>query len=182
MHRLPKRTIVFLVLWSFSPFSVLTAEEKTENPEKLGAVHFPISCTPAAQQQFNRAVAMLHSFWYPQDLNAFAEVTKTDPSCAMAYWGIAISRRGNPLIGAPEPSVLKDGLEAVEKAKAAGGKTQRERDYISAIEAYYGGFEKIDYRTRVLAYEHAMEQMYLHYPDDSEAAVFYALAMDEAAT
>jgi tetratricopeptide (TPR) repeat protein len=159
---------------------MLTAQEKTGNPEKLGAVHFPISCTPAAQQQFDRAVAMLHSFWYPQDLNAFVEVTKTDASCAMAYWGIAISRRANPLIGAPEPSVLKDGLEAVEKAKAIGGKTQREREYISAMEAYYGDWEKIDYRARVLAYEKAMEQMYLHYPEDTEAAIFYALALNEA--
>jgi hypothetical protein len=100
----------------------------------------------------------------------------------MGYWGIAMSRRGNPLAGAPDPSALKDGLEAVAKAKAAGAKTQREQDYIAAIEAYYRDFEKVDYRTRVLAYEKAMEQICLHYPEDSEAAIFYALALDEAAT
>jgi hypothetical protein len=100
----------------------------------------------------------------------------------MAYWGMAISRRGNPLVGAPSPQVLKDGLEAAEKAKLAEAKTQRERDYIAAIETYYKDSEKLDYRTRVLAYEKAMEQMYLRYPDDSEAAVFYALAMNEAVT
>ncbi len=177
-----KRTILFLILSSFSSVAVLTAQEKTGNPEKLGTVHFPISCTLAAQQQFDRALAMLHSFWYPQGLNAFAEVTKTDPSCAMGYWGIAISRRANPLVGAPDPPVLKDGLEAVEKAKAIGGKTQRERDYITAIEAYYKDWEKLDYRTRVLAYEKAMEQVYLRYPGDREAAIFYALAMNEAVT
>jgi len=160
----------------------LKAQEKTGNSEKLGTVRFPISCTPDAQQQFDRALAMLHSFWFPQSFNAFVEITKTDSNCAMAYWGIAISRRANPLIGSPEPSVLRDGLEAVEKAKAIGGKTQRERDYITAIEAYYRDWERVDYKTRVLAYEKAMEQMYLHYPEDSEAAIFYALALDEAVT
>ncbi len=177
-----KRTILFLVLLSFSSVAVLTAQEKTGNPEKLGTVHFPISCTPAAQQQFDRALAMLHSFWYPQGLNAFGEVTKTDPSCAMGYWGIAISRRANPLVSAPDPAVLKDGLEAIDKAKAIGAKTQRERDYIAAMETYYRDWEKLDYRTRVLAYEKAMEQLYLRYPDDPEAAIFYALAMNEAVT
>jgi hypothetical protein len=100
----------------------------------------------------------------------------------MAYWGIAISRRGNPLVGAPNPQVLKDGLEAAAKARLADAKTQRERDYISAIDTYYRDWEKLDYRTRVLAYEKAMEQLYLRYPEDSEAAVFYALAMNEAVT
>jgi hypothetical protein len=90
---------------------MLTAQEKME--EKLGKVHFPVSCTPAAQQQFDLALAMLHSFWYPQGLNAFAEVTKRDPDCAMGYWGTAMSRLANPLVGAPDSSALKDGLEAI---------------------------------------------------------------------
>jgi hypothetical protein len=176
------RAVALLALGMLLAAAAAPAQEKSGAVEKLGTVHFPISCTPAAQQQFERAVAMLHSFWYPQDLTAFVEVTKTDATCAMGYWGIAISRRGNPLIGATDPVVVKEGLEAVRKAQAAGAKTQRERDYISAIEAYYQDSEKVDYRARVLAYEKAMEQMYLHYPEDSEAAVFYALALDEAAT
>ncbi len=175
-------TIVFVILAVFSFVPTLTAQEKTGEPEKLGKVHFPVSCIPAAQQQFDRALAMLHSFWYPQGLNAFSEVTKTDPSCAMGYWGIAMSRRANPLVGAPDAQVLKDGLEAIDKGKAAGAKTQRERDYVAAMEAYYKDSDKLDYRTRVLAYEKAMEQMYLHYPEDSEAAIFYALAINEAVT
>ncbi len=174
-----KRTILSLILVSFSAISVLTGQEKAE---RLGHVHFPTSCTPVAQQQIDRALAMLHNFWYPQDMNAFREVTKTDPSCAIAYWGIAISRRTNPLVGPPDSSVLKDGLEAVEQAKVIGAKTQRERDYIRAIEAYYKDWEKRDYRARVLAYEQAMEQAYLRYPEDAEAAIFYALALDEAVT
>jgi hypothetical protein len=159
-----------------------SAQEKAGNAEKLGNVHFAVSCLPATQPRFDHAVAMLHSFWYPQGLNAFAEIAKSDAGCAMAYWGMAMSRRANPLVGAPNPQALKDGLEAAGKAKLADAKTQRERDYIAAIETYYKDWERLDYPTRVLAYEKAMEQVYRRYPEDSEAAVFYALAMNEAVT
>ena len=148
--------------------------------EKLGKVDFPISCSTEAQAQFNRAVAMLHSFWFPQAPKAFTAVSEADPGCAMAHWGIAISQRANPLVGAPDPAALKRGLASVERAKAIGAKTQRERDYIHAIELFYKDFDKLDHRTRVLAYEKAMERLYLAYSDDPEAAVFYALALNEA--
>jgi hypothetical protein len=143
-------TIVGILCWEL----LATAQVKPGDAEKLGNVHFAVSCLPATQPQFDRAVAMLHSFWYPQGLNAFAEIAKNDPSCAMAYWGIAISRRANPMVGAPgaAPDALKDAVEAASKARLAGAKTQRERDYIAAIETYYNDWEKRDYRTRVLAY------------------------------
>jgi hypothetical protein len=114
---------------------------------------------------------MLHSFWYPQDYKAFAEVANADPTCAMAYWGMAMSCRTNPLVDTPDPVVLQEGLNAIATAQAAVAKTQRERDYIGAIEAYYKDWNRGDYRTRVLAYERAMEQMHTHYPEDSEAAI-----------
>src|SRR5262245_8096833 len=101
--------------------------------EALGRVHFPISCSLAAQQGFNRALAMLHSFWFPQATVAFTAVAQTDPDCAMAHWGTAMSLRGNPLVGAPGPAALKAGAQAIEKAKALGGGTQRERDYLAAM-------------------------------------------------
>jgi len=172
-------SIIFLVISLILP---LQGQEKTPEPEKLGKVHFPVSCSPAAQQQFDQAVAMLDSFWYVRAANAFAEVAKTDPSCAMAYWGIAMNRRANPLAGAPDTAALKDGWEAVQKAKVVGTKTERERDYIAAMESYYKDWEKLDHQTRVLAYEKSMEQVYSRHPEDSEAAVFYALALDEAVT
>ena len=125
---------------------------------------------------------MLHNFWYPQGLDAFAEITTTNPDCAMAYWGIAISARANPLVGSPDTAALERGWQAVEKAKAAGARTPRERDYIAAMEAYYQDWQKRDYPTRVLAYEAAMEQLYRRYPDDAEGALFYALAINEAVT
>jgi hypothetical protein len=177
-----KQRILILSLGILCWVPRATAQEKTGDAEKLGKVHFAVSCLPATQPQFDRAVAMLHSFWYPQGFNAFAEITKSDPGCAMAFWGMAVSRRGNPLVGAPSPQVLKEGLDAASKAQLAGAKTQRERDYISAIEIYYKDSDRLDYRTRVLAYEKAMEQVYSRYPEDSEAAVFYALAMNEAVT
>jgi len=160
----------------------LMAQDKGPELEKLGKVHFPVTCTSPAQQEFDRAVAMLHSFWYARAASTFSEVAKTDPSCAMAYWGIAINRRANPLAGAPDSAALRDGWEAIEKAKAIGTKTERERDYVAAMETYYKDWEKLDHQTRVLAYEKSMEKVYSHYPEDSEGAVFYALALDEAVT
>jgi hypothetical protein len=177
-----RRVTVFAALVVISCMLSARAQEKSGGEEKLGKVHFPVSCTADAQQQFDRAVAMLHSFWYSRAATAFAEVAKTDPSCAMAYWGIAVNRRANPLAGAPDAAALKDGWEAAEKANSIGTKTDRERDYIAAIESYYKDWEKLDHKTRVLTYEKSMEQVYSRYPEDPEAAVFYALALDEAVT
>src|SRR5215831_4702896 len=146
-----QRTLLFLFALTISTVWPLDAQEKTANLEKLGTVHFPVSCRPTTQAQFDRALAMLHSFWYPQDLKAFKEVVDADPSCAMAYWGMAISRRANPLVSGPDRAALQQGLEAISKARAAGAKTPRERDYIDAVATYYKDWETRDYRTRVLA-------------------------------
>jgi hypothetical protein len=150
-----------------------------DGPERFGTVHFPVSCSPAAQQQFERALAMLHSFFFPETVKAFTAVTQADPTCAMGYWGIAMSTRPNPLIPL-DVAALKRGWETVEQAKAAGPKTARERDYIAAMEAYYREPEKGNHLARAQAYEQAMEQVYQRYPEDREAAIFYALALNEA--
>jgi len=147
---------------------------------EVGKVHFSISCTPAAQEQFDHAVALLHSFFWPETIKAFNAVNATDPACSMAYWGLAISQRPNPLIGAPDYSAQKHGWEAVEKAKTIPTKTQREGDYIGAMEALYKDYDKVPYQTRVVAYTKAMEQIHQRYPDDSEGAIFYALALLES--
>jgi tetratricopeptide (TPR) repeat protein len=144
--------------------------------EELGKVNFRVSCSPAAQKQFNRADALLHSFGYEQAEKAFAEVLTTDPECVMAYWGIAMSQN-HPLWAPPTPAELKNGLAAVEKARSMPIKTDRERGYIAAIEAFYKDHDKVDHPTRTLAYEKAMEQVYARYPDDREAAIFYALSL-----
>ncbi|MBV8493359.1 MAG: hypothetical protein JO162_07755, partial [Alphaproteobacteria bacterium] len=145
-----------------------------------GEVNFPISCGPAAQTMFKKAVWTLHSFWYPEALKGFTDIAAAEPDCAMAYWGIAMSH-WYPLWYPPNAAALKAGSEAVEKAIAAQPKTDREKDYIAAIAAFYHDSDKLDHRTRALAYEKAMEQVYLRYPDDREAGVFYALALNATA-
>jgi tetratricopeptide (TPR) repeat protein len=143
---------------------------------KFGKVNFPISCDASVQAEFNRAVAILHSFGYEMAAAAFAGVAEKDPACGMAYWGLAMTYY-HPIWEAPNPAALKLGWAAVEKAKSAGAKTQRERDYIAAIEVFYKDSDKLDHRTRALAYEKAMERLQMRYLDDQEAAIFYALAV-----
>ncbi len=144
--------------------------------EKLGQVNFPVSCNASAQKQFNRATALLHSFWYEEAEKAFAAVAKDDPKCVMAHWGVAMSLY-HPVWAPSTPAELKKGWAAVEKAKSVDAKSDRERDYIAAIEAFYKDSDRLDHRTRALAYEKAMERVYLRYPKDREAAIFYALAL-----
>jgi hypothetical protein len=147
----------------------------------LGRVHFETSCAPEAQEKFDRGLGMVHSFFYPDSVKAFTEAAAADPQCAIAYWGIAISHRPNPLILPLTPAVLKNGLEAVEKGMAIGARTERERDWLAAIELYYRDYDKVDQTTRGLSYEKAMERLAQKYPDDPEAAAFYALALNETA-
>ncbi len=149
--------------------------------EKIGKVSFPTSCSAAVQQEFERGVAMLHSFWFSASTKAFNAVAQGDPACAMAHWGIAMNALGNPFAWPPAPKALADGWAAVEKAKAAGARTQRERDYIAAIEAFYKDSVTVDHRTRALAYLGAMERLSQRYSDDREAAIFYALALNATA-
>ena len=146
-----------------------------------GDVHFPISCTPAAQQQFDVAVAMLHSFFFPETIKAFASVEEIDPTCAMAYWGIAISQRPNPLVPPFSAEALKSGYEAIEKGKSLHPKTPRESDWLNAMELFFKDSDKLDQDTRSKLYSNAMEQLYTKYSDDTEAAVFYALSLLETA-
>jgi hypothetical protein len=123
----------------------------------------------------------VHSFVYPESVAAFTEAAAADPQCSIAYCGIAISHRINPLVLPLTAAVLKNGLEAVEKGKAIGSKTERERDWLAAIELYYKDYDKVDQTSRGLAYEKAMERLVQKYPDDPEAAIFYALALNETA-
>jgi hypothetical protein len=153
----------------------------TEPPaEKLGRVTFPVSCSAAVQRPFERAVALLHSFWYLESLKAFTAVTEADPDCAMGYWGIALSL-WYQVWSPPTPAALRRGAEAIAKAKTATARTPREREYIAAAEAFFKDADTADHRTRVLAYEKAMGEVAARYPDDREAALFHALALQAAA-
>jgi hypothetical protein len=157
------------------------AEPATPTPvqaEDYGTVHFPVSCTPAAQEQFDRAVTMLHSFFYPETIKAFTTVADTDPQCAMAYWGLAISQRPNPLVAPWDNATLQCGLEAIVKGQALAH-TARERDWLAAMGLFFQDYQTVDQPTRAKRYEQAMAHVYQTYPDDDEAGVFYALALNE---
>src|ERR1022692_122147 len=160
----------------FLPLAVAQHEHPAGDPSRLGNVSFPVSCAPSVQQEFSSAVAMLHSFWYEKAKETFAAVTEKDPTCGMAYWGIAMTYY-HQIWSAPGPADLKAGSTFIEKAKLVGAKTQRERDYIAAVEAFYKDSDNIDHASRALAYERAMEQVQAHNPDDHEAAIFHALAL-----
>src|SRR5262245_46850241 len=144
--------------------------------EQFGEVHFPIACHAGVQKKFDLALAMLHTFSFPAAAKEFTAVSQEDPDCAMAYWGLAATAIGSLYGGRPGPMTL-EGEIAVEKAKAIGGKTSRERDYIATIELFYRGADKIDYATRVRAYANALERLHRKYPDDREAEIFYAYAL-----
>lgn len=148
--------------------------------EKLGSVHFPVSCREPSQRQFDRAVALLHSFWYDEAEKAFRAVAEGERDCVMAHWGIAMSLY-HPLWAPPSTAELAKGREAIAAARALTAKTERERDYLDAIATFYRDSDTIDHRTRALAYANAMEQVARKHPGDKEAAIFYALALDGTA-
>ena len=150
--------------------------------EKLGTVSFGTSCSEDAQPQFNRAVALLHSFQFGPAIEGFNGVLAGDKTCAMAYWGIALSDWGNPFAaGLKAPGQLEKGWKAVEQGRAAAPKTERERAYIEAVAHLYADTGKFDQRARKLQYEDAMESLNAAYPTDTEGAIFYALALAAAA-
>ena len=173
--------IMMLVLgvWAW-PAEAQHAHHPAPAAEKIGQINFPISCAPAAQKPFERAVALLHSFWYLEAVKGFTEVTQIDPQCAIGYWGIAMSN-WTQIWSPPPPAALKRGWEAVEKAKAATTKNAKEADFVAAAEAFFKDADKTDHRTRALAYGKAMEQAYAKYPNDREVAIFYALSLQATA-
>ena len=151
--------------------------------EKLGSVTFATSCSAAAQPQFNRAVALLHSFEFGQAIDGFGTALKTDPSCAMAEWGIALSRWSNPFAAGIRPAaLLQQGRAAVDRARAIGIKTARERAYVDAVSKLYDDFETVNQPDRLRAYREAMSKVAAAYPNDSEASIFYALSLAAAAS
>jgi tetratricopeptide (TPR) repeat protein len=173
-----KHLAVAVVALYFGVGTVLLAgaQAPTTQAEQLGQVHFPVSCAGEAQAKFHRAMALYHSFDWKRGKAAFDEIASLDPRCGMAYWGLAMIARDNPF-GWPQPEQLKEGAEAIEKAREVGAATPRERDYIEALGVLYQGLETVPNRQRALAYEQAMEQLAAKYPDDVEAKILYALVV-----
>lgn len=157
------------------------AGAETANPEKLGEVNFPVSCNDAAQKEFNRAMALFHSFWFDPAKRSFSKVLQYDTGCGMAHWGIAITSLGNPLAWPPNTNAMKAGAAAMAEAQRVGAKSDRERDYISALGVFFKDWETTEHRTRAVAFEKAMESVAARYPEDIEAQILYALVLNVTA-
>src|SRR5712671_6809341 len=153
-----------------------------EDPDqRLGTVHFATSCNETAQRRFDRGMRYQHSFWYAQAKEIFEDVLKADPSCAIAYWGIALSLLSNPH-SAPTPASQPEGLAALQKGKALGAKTEREREFIDSLLVLYTDFDKVPRGPRVQAYLKAVAGLAQHYPEDDEAQLNYAITLNVAAS
>jgi hypothetical protein len=148
---------------------------------QLGTVNFETSCKPEAQKLFNRGMLYQHSFWYRASQHVFEDALKADPECGIAYWGIALSLLWNPHTSPPAKN-LAEGAATIAKGKNVGAKTQRERDYLDALGVMYADYEKVDHRTRIQAYAKAMQELAQRYPEDDEAQIHYALALNTSAS
>jgi tetratricopeptide (TPR) repeat protein len=156
----------------------VAAQDTTD--QQLGRVNFQTSCNDVAQRRFDRAMRYQHSFWYRQSQEIFEEALKADPGCAIALWGVALSLWNNPH-NPPPVQNNAPALAALQKAKAIGAKTQRERDYIDALAVVYTDHDKTPYRPRLLAHVKAMEALAQRYPQDDEAQIAYAILLNVSA-
>ncbi|MNQ42800.1 hypothetical protein D3C85_565080 [compost metagenome] len=150
--------------------------------ERLGEVNFPVSCNAAAQQEFNRAMALFHSFWFDPAKQSFARVLVLDGDCGMAYWGMSIMSMGNPFTWAANPAAAKAGAPAAADAQRVGAGSQREKDYIGALGQLFKDWQTTEFRPRALAFEKAMGELAAKYPEDDEAQILYALALNITAS
>jgi hypothetical protein len=182
----PVNLIALAIFLSFRAPTLSAQEHEhhgNSSTERLGTVRFSTSCSPAVAPQFNRAVALLHSFEFGASIAAFNEVFTADSTCAMAQWGIALSRWSNPMApGNRAQTQLQAGRQAVDAAKRlAAHATGRERGYISAVAELYDDFEHKDQNSRVLGYSRAMNDLSMREPADTEALIFYAISLTASA-
>jgi tetratricopeptide (TPR) repeat protein len=147
----------------------------SESNERLGTVTFPVSCAAESQAPFNRGVALLHDFWYEEARAQFNRLVKSDPSCAMAYWGEAISAF-HQIWGRPDAKTMESGWAQMQKAQTLSAGTDREKAYIAALADFYRPGAS-DFPTRIAAYSQAMGKLYMDNPGDVDAGALYALSL-----
>jgi hypothetical protein len=152
-------------------------------PDLIGSasVKFETSCAPPLQDDFNKGVALLHSFWFPEAIKAFESILAVDGNCAMAHWGIALSHWGNPFGGIKPPRSIELAKASIDKARTTGSPTPRERAYIDAVAQLVTATDPGSHPARIAAYESAMEKVARDNPADIEARIFYALAVNQTA-
>jgi hypothetical protein len=170
--------LVAAILFILAASRSAAQEHQHGNGERLGSVNFATSCNEVAQKDFNRAVALLHSFQFSRAIEGFNAVLGEDATCGIAYWGISLSDWSNPFApGIKDTGQLQLGRESAERGKSVGAKTERERAYLAAVGKLYSDFESTPQRVRLLAYRDAMGNVAAKYPEDHEAQIFYALAL-----
>lgn len=154
------------------------AQKQDGNAEKLGVVHFATSCNLPAQKEFDRAVALLHSFQFSSAIQGFRAALTNDPACGIADWGISLSQWSNPFaVGMKDKNQLEAGRSFAARGIATGAKTEREGAYLLAVANLYRDFETTSQQARMIAYRNAMAELAKRYPGDDEAKIFYALAL-----
>ena len=163
------------------PAAAAAQHEQHAAAEQLGKVAFQTSCAPAVAGDFNRAVALLHSFEFRDALATFTTVLEKDPSCAIAYWGVALCQWGNPFAGIKAGPLLERGAAAAQQGLALANATPRERAYVAAAAELFTNAATVPHRDRTVAYARAMEAVQREFPDDIEARIFYALALNQTA-
>src|SRR5712672_9523 len=169
--------LIAAILLTLGASSSMAQEHQHGSGEKLGTVHFATSCNAAAQKEFNRTVALLHSFQFSRAIEGFNAALVQDATCGIAYWGISLSGWSNPFAsGIKDKGQLQLGRESAERGKSVGVKTERERAYLAAVGKLYSDFESTPQPVRLLAYRDAMGEVATKYPQDHEAQIFYALA------
>jgi hypothetical protein len=176
MLRIPALFAGVSMLMAGTPLSAQHQPHDARTTGRLGRVVFPTSCSADAQRRFEHALALLHSFEYNQAEPAFARVAEADTACAMAYWGVAMSRL-HPLWAPPSPTDIGVAVSALQRAETLNARTERERAYIAAIAAYYRDDDQLNHVARLQRYEDALASLASRYPRDAEAQIFYALGM-----
>ena len=173
----------FLLAIFIIPATLGAQEHSHPSAERLGTVHFTVSCNIQAAPHFNRAVTLLHSFEFGAAIAGFNKAIAADSTCAMAYWGIALSRWGNPMAAANRSNaLLSAGADAITAARrVASHATKREKGYIDAASKLFEGSDHLAQEVRVRSYETAMSDVVRSHPEDTEAKIFYALSIVAAA-
>jgi tetratricopeptide (TPR) repeat protein len=171
------RFAALVAVAAVSPLPLFAQGHDHGPAEQLGRVSFPVSCNAEAQRRFERAMALLHSFWWEAGDKAFREVAEADGACAMAYWGLAINAWGNPFAGGQSGQALAAAGQAAERAAALGGKTPRERGFIAAVATLYRDHATVPNAVRLRAYSDTMARVYHDTPGDVEVAIYYALSV-----
>ncbi len=176
------------IIWTFALLACAPAAQAHDDDdapysgkEKLGKVEFAVSCNAAAHAEFNRGMALFHSFWFDPAIKSFKTVLGHDPSCGMAHWGIAFMKIGNPFAWPANPKAMQAGANAIADAERTGAKSERELAYIAALAGFFRDWENVPHRTRAVALQKTMEALAARYPEDDEAQILHALVLDATA-